>query len=188
MKFAIIATLAVVASAQDHPVRQAAALQGTLAQFHNAVSRTYATARLGALICKYDPVIGSGILRGAIDDLNSIPADAFKETSTLLPTPSFSALARIVLTAAAKCDSSLGIRVASDRVRARILEERNSVDTLIAEAKGSSQISPIERLSSCWRLSARRNQASSISRDSSGVFPNCATARRSLATMCSPEV
>ena len=83
MKFAIIATLAVVASAQDHPVRRLPRYRARSRSFTTRF-RGLMRRSLGALICKYDPVIGSGILRGAIDDLNSIPADAFKETSTLL--------------------------------------------------------------------------------------------------------
>lgn len=128
--------LAATATAQEIVVPQAAALQGQLAQFHNSVSRAMSLAELGSLLCKYDPAAGSSILRTGIDELNLIPANAFTDNTVLLPIPSFSGLARLVVTYAAKCDSSLGLRLASDRVRARIIEERNTVDSLISEAKG----------------------------------------------------
>jgi hypothetical protein len=86
--------------------------------------------------------MGSGLLRQALQSLDSLGDSAFVDSSEVLAVSSFSALARFVLQPAVKCDPALGIHLSTDRVRARMQREKEAANSNVSLARGTIDRNP----------------------------------------------
>src|SRR5713226_8115534 len=104
-----LAFSAAVAAQNTYKLRDAlewtTALRGRMARMTNHVVDVYGTAGVAALVCKEDPVTGSGLYRDAIASLDNLSDSTFNQKgTTVLPAASFTGLWKFVVPAAIKCD------------------------------------------------------------------------------------
>jgi hypothetical protein len=85
-------------------IEWATGLRGRLNQIHNPAVRTYGGARLAELVCGVSKEAGSELFRQAVMDLRNLPTNAFDDSVRLLEAPSFTALWKLIVPAAGRCD------------------------------------------------------------------------------------
>jgi hypothetical protein len=128
-----------VAAAQSASVSPQAldwvnALSGRFLQIHNRVVATWATARVANLVCSYDKATGEALFRKAIEGLHSLPDDAFDDPKTLLPAGTFTALWKMTLTGALKCNADAV--APDDRANWKLVSERGKLNDWLKRAAG----------------------------------------------------
>jgi hypothetical protein len=85
-------------------LRWLAALHDRFGQVHDPVVRTYAKARLAALVCSQDKAAGTKQFRESFDDLRNLPDAAFDKSPVVLPVDTFGALWNLVAPPARNCN------------------------------------------------------------------------------------
>jgi hypothetical protein len=102
-----------------------AGLEARFTQIHNPILVAYAKAKLASLICPLVPISGKTLFRESFVDLRNLPSGGFDDSPTVLPVSSFTALWKLVVPPASKCDANavfvdpgVNRRIESDRLEA----------------------------------------------------------------------
>ena len=98
------------------------------------VVSAYAQGRLAATVCAKDRVAGAELFRDSLSRLRLLTAAAFGSAKRRLPVPSFTALWKTVVPAAAKCAPELQQLADDDRAKAKMLEERQQAPDNLRKA------------------------------------------------------
>ena len=140
--FAILLAFCPGAAAQADPPAAPAALQwatgqaSRFEQYTNPVVSAHALASLAALVCEHDRSAGVVLFRKALARIDNTPDSFFvDEKAPVLPISSFTALWKMVIAPALKCDPALATVVDVERVQTRLTLERQQANfTVLAKA------------------------------------------------------
>ncbi|HEV2444358.1 MAG TPA: hypothetical protein VGS58_00490, partial [Candidatus Sulfopaludibacter sp.] len=123
-------------------VQWAVALASRFTQLHEPVVAAYGFARLGSVVCAKDRAEGAELLRQSLARLNLLSLDDFTRSARVLPAASFSALYKMAMGAADKCDPAVEAAIDSAAAQAKMTEEQRLANRRLEQSRNYAEPNP----------------------------------------------